>query len=1342
MRFLKGLFQALGKQITIGTITVKVGTVIAATATVLAVGGTTLAVTTHFNATVTEESSNEDKTVALDDEKEQDIGNSEEDSGFVDENNNPIEISEEDVHEHVFTTEIISESTCTEHGTAVDTCECGYSNTYSLPLKEHTPDKIEVVTEATETADGLQNVYCSVCGTLIRTEVIPVIPHEHNYVVSSETHPTCMENGNKHYVCSVCGSYYDETVPATGHHYTFEYAEDSTCAEEGHIYQKCEYCGEVIETGTIAKKEHEFGTWVSNKEATCTENGQQKHICKNCGYEETGDVAALGHDWIEKEVVDSTCSEEGNRKYECSRCGETKIEAIDKKAHTETDWIPDSEPTCTGTGSKHKECTVCGAITETKVIPATGHTWSDWEVSESDSDTYAATCEATGVEARTCSVCGEKETRVIPALGHSYEDVIDIAVTCTTDGEKHQKCTVCGHETEHETVPATGHSFTQYEETVAPTDLTVGKEVATCDNGCGATDERDIPKLPHTHSYDTEIEGSRVEATCTEKGQYVLECRCGETLTVEIPALGHDYIVTHADATCVDNGSTTTTCSRCDYKHVEIIPATGHTSGEWEITKPATDLEAGEQVRKCVNCGTILETQEISKLPHTCEHTTLLESQPATCTTDGYELYQCRCGLTDRVIINKTNHANSEWVTTKEPTYTEMGEKQKVCKDCHAVLETEYIDVIPHEHNYEVVSSTPATCTEAGTTVMKCSICGNTKSTVTPATGHMESAEIIDTPATCTSAGSKHTKCTVCGITMKTEEISSTGHTEGSTWIVDTPATCTEDGSRHTECTVCHTPMTTETIPATGHTMSDWTTTTPATCEGTGTESRSCACGYSESRTIPALGHDWSDWIEDSAATEESAGSRHKECSRCDATTTEEIPQLPPHVHEYTVSETVGSTCTTEGHTTYTCSCGDTYTETIAKTAHTPGDWTVQTAATEDATGLEVRKCTVCGEITNTRVIDKLPHTHYYTVERQEATCTEDGYEIQTCACGSVINTVLPATGHTYGNAVVVDPTCTKDGSSTITCTVCDHKETTVLPATGHNYVEVERKAATCTEAGSVTYECSNCHDTYTETVEKLEHEYVETSTIAPTCTEKGYTIETCKHCGDTKHTNETEALGHEEGEPEIIEGTITPFTGYYTPGTKEVKCSRCGVTLESTPVIPEEGTPYDDVDSIYAVYCGKDSDGNEKYTYVVGHYDDNDAMEMFNLVNQYRVENGKTEYEWTDSERIEQYIETRAKEIAVLYDHVSPSGSGCMYSENIAMSTIGMSLDRGVYHASTEEIFNAWIESEGHRNNILGFQEKTCIKVFYLKKAYIQVNGEYRYDYEPYWVEEFYTHQ
>lgn len=49
-----------------------------------------------------------------------------------------------------------------------------------------------------------------------------------------------------------------------------------------------------------------------------------------------------------------------------------------------------------------------------------------------------------------------------------------------------------------------------------------------------------------------------------------------------------------------------------------------------------------------------------------------------------------------------------------------------------------------------------------------------------------------------------------------------------------------------------------------------------------------------------------------------------------------EPPATKPteHTHSYSVTSTVPATCTKEGSNTYTCSCGDSYTETIPMTAH------------------------------------------------------------------------------------------------------------------------------------------------------------------------------------------------------------------------------------------------------------------------------------------------------------------------------------------------------------------------------------------------------------------------
>jgi len=73
--------------------------------------------------------------------------------------------------------------------------------------------------------------------------------------------------------------------------------------------------------------------------------------------------------------------------------------------------------------------------------------------------------------------------------------------------------------------------------------------------------------------------------------------------TEVIPALGHDHIVNMVAATCVANGSVTTTCSRCDYEDVEALTMLGHIWGEWAVTTPPTATTAGVDTRACTRSG-------------------------------------------------------------------------------------------------------------------------------------------------------------------------------------------------------------------------------------------------------------------------------------------------------------------------------------------------------------------------------------------------------------------------------------------------------------------------------------------------------------------------------------------------------------------------------------------------------------------------------------------------------------------------------------------------------------------------------------------------------------------
>ena len=77
--------------------------------------------------------------------------------------------------------------------------------------------------------------------------------------------------------------------------------------------------------------------------------------------------------------------------------------------------------------------------------------------------------------------------------------------------------------------------------------------------------------------------------------------------------------------------------------------------------------------------------------------------------------------------------------------------------------------------------------------------------------------------------------------------------------------------------------------------------------------------------------------------------------------------------HVYTPTVTKTATCAQTGVRTFTCFCGDSYTEVIPVVAHTPGQWiTVQTATTQEEGRMEQR-CTVCNALLNSKKIDRLP---------------------------------------------------------------------------------------------------------------------------------------------------------------------------------------------------------------------------------------------------------------------------------------------------------------------------------------------------------------------------------
>lgn len=766
--------------------------------------------------------------------------------------------------------------------------------------------------------------------------------------------------------------------------------------------------------------EHE---WVKSftRNPGCTKKGYDVYKCKKCKNSKfINFVEPLGHDYTKVKVVqEATCTKPEISEFICSRYD-------DDISHTNP---------CDGTYSYTKK---------EETAPALGHDWKDngdgtatcqrdgcgeshthiWK----KTGTVAATCTDTGKTEYTCTVCGQTKTTIIKALGHKYETVSTDDATCTTPKTVHKECTRCHDKKDETSGEALGHNWRTSSD----------KNSKTCIR-C---------KTTHTHTWD---EGKySVEPTCKDAGKKLFTCTdCGDTKTVAVKSLGHDYQLVRTDpATCTTPAINHYACSRCEDKvdqEDKDHPALGH---DWKKNDDGTVT--------CQRCG---QTHE-----HKWNTEVISE---ASCTTDGVTRHTCSiCGDTYDDVV-KGGH---KW------TYKKTGTNTSVCL-CTVCGKTK-------EHDFSIFSDKESekkapTCTKAGMVVATCADCGRRRwvyDETRPALGH-DWKDNGNGTATCQREG--------CG--------KSHTHTLDEGEVTKKPS-CEEKGVKTYHCKEADCNYTkTEDIAATGHNWDDGKITTEASCDHTGVKTYTCkTCGDTRTETIAMLEHTWDEGQVTTKPTCTKKGIRTYTCKVCKATKTADIEATG---HDYKVKDHKDATCTEDGYTTSVCkNCGDEKKETIKATGHQH----TEVRGTKKATCIEEgytgdTYCTDCGNMIFTgKKIEKTDHTWDNGVVSKDPTCTEKGSKTYTCAvCRKTKTEEIPATGHQ--NKEVRDKkaaTCTKAGYTGNTyCKDCGEllktgKETDAL---GHTWGKgkVTRKS-TYTAAGQITYTCSRCGEKRVITTKKL----------------------------------------------------------------------------------------------------------------------------------------------------------------------------------------------------------------------------------------------------------------
>lgn len=753
---------------------------------------------------------------------------------------------------------------------------------------------------------------------------------------------------------------------------------------------------------------------------SCTLPTANRYYCSKCGackYEYVADP--IGHDYVKNKVTqEADCENPEITEFICSRYSRDPAENHCKsigsyKIKKETapalghDWKDngDGTATCQRDG--------CGE-THTHIWKKTG--------------TVAATCTDTGKTEYTCTVCGQTKTTTIKALGHKYETVSTDDATCTTPKTVHKECTRCHDKKDETSGEALGHNWRTSSD----------KNSKTCIR-C---------KTTHTHTWD---EGKySVEPTCKDAGKKLFTCTdCGDTKTVAVKSLGHDYHLVRTDpATCTTPAINHYACSRCEDtvdQEDKDHPALGH---DWKKNDDGTVT--------CQRCG---QTHE-----HKWNTEVISE---ASCTTDGVTRHTCSiCGDTYDDVV-KGGH---KW------TYKKTGTNTSVCL-CTVCGKTK-------EHDFSIFSDKESekkapTCTKAGMVVATCADCGRRRwvyDETRPALGH-DWKDNGDGTATCQREG--------CG--------KSHTHTLDEGEVTKKPS-CENTGVKTYHCKEADCNYTkTEDIAATGHNWDDGKITTEASCDHTGVKIYTCkTCGDTRTETIAMLEHTWDDGQVTTKPTCTKKGIRTYTCKVCKATKTADIEATG---HDYKVKDHKDATCTEDGYTTSVCkNCGDEKKETIKATGHDWNKGEATTKATCTEAGVMTYTCNVCKE-TKTEEIEATGHQHTEIRGKKDATCTETGYTGDTYCkdCDTKLSDgkEIPATGHQ--NKEVRDKkaaTCTKAGYTGDTyCKDCGEllktgKETDAL---GHTWGKgkVTRKS-TYTAAGQITYTCSRCGEKRVITTKKL----------------------------------------------------------------------------------------------------------------------------------------------------------------------------------------------------------------------------------------------------------------
>ena len=226
------------------------------------------------------------------------------------------------------------DATCTEKGYTGDTycidCDKRVSRGKKTNALGHDYKDVAEVPATCVTEGTAATQQCKRCDYIVPAQSLPIDPNNHaNIVKDVAVAPTCTETGlteGSH--CGDCNKILiaQEVVSSTNHTEVIDPAVAATCTETGLTEgSHCSVCNKIlVAQKTVSALNHSFTNYISNDDATCTEDGTKTAKCDRCDVTDTqsDEGSAKGHTSVVDAAVAPTYSSVGlTEGSHCADCG-------------------------------------------------------------------------------------------------------------------------------------------------------------------------------------------------------------------------------------------------------------------------------------------------------------------------------------------------------------------------------------------------------------------------------------------------------------------------------------------------------------------------------------------------------------------------------------------------------------------------------------------------------------------------------------------------------------------------------------------------------------------------------------------------------------------------------------------------------------------------------------------------------------------------------------------------------------------------------------------------------------------------------------------------------------